>query len=516
MAVKKGPRFRKRDVKTKDTLVGREWVEIDGILVGQPASYVRPKTYTASATRLGERCWDEVHRPEYTLYTYDRGLIHPGIPENIPYADPEDLFGATALGRTLGFRRKTRPRKPSYLNPKGFRRPVRSSRVWNSGGPFYIIKASNPWYYVQGNARYSRVTGVHEWFYEGGFVPTSFGSGQMSSMDLQYESLESSATPGDASGWGAEGWNKSRPKVETGNMAQAIWEAREAPQMLETTADFFQKSWKAVGGHPTKWGPKGAVQEFMSLHGPKELSNQFLNNQFGWFPFLNDLLGLYKTQRDYERRLLQLMRDNGQYVKRRRFLRKQADAPTNLQYSSTPLVWPNMYSYLYDYEGPNFGHTYTYVEQTDDIWFEGKFSYYIPAFDQSLYDQRPDLAALYGATQWATMNGFRFSPSLLWKITPWSWLADWFSNAGDVIANITASAEDNLHAKYAYIMRHMTKRAVNDTTLYTVNGNTNLFWYQEIETKHRDVASPYGFNLTWDDFSPTQLAILAALGLSRM
>jgi len=84
-----------------------------------------------------------------------------------------------------------------------------------------------------------------------------------------------------------------------------------------------------------------------------------------------------------------------------------------------------------------------------------------------------------------------------------------------VIENINASAEDNLAAKYAFIMRHTSTRVVNDTTLYTVNGDKNLFWYQDIETKHREAASPYGFNLTWDNFSPSQLAILAALGISK-
>jgi len=514
-----GPRFRKRDVPTKDTFVGKEWAENNGVRIPSDGySYIRPSTYTASASRLGERCWDEVHRQEYLLYTYDRMMIDPGN-EHVPYASPEELFAAGGLYGPVA-QRKNRVRKPRYLNPHGFRRPIRSSRVWTTGGPFYKIRASNPWYDVQGSAHYS-FGGSLKYVYEGGFVPTSFGSGQMGSVDMTYQALESTEKPGDASTFGAEGWNKSRPKIDSAGMAQAIYEAREGPEMLETTADYFRKSWKSLGGAANFFGPKRAAKQFLKRHNPfgsagrNEVANQFLNNTFGWSPFLNDLSQLLKTQRQYESRLLQLMRDNGQYVKRRRSVRKSGSTE-NIQHSTTPLVWPPMYSYLYVYdEHGNYGHTNTYTEQVDDIWFEGQFSYYIPAFDQKLYDNRPDLATLYGAVQWARMNGLAFSPELLWKVTPWSWLADWFSNAGDVVSNIVASAQDNLHAKYAYIMRHVSKRVVNDTTLYTVNGNTNLFWYQEIETKCRDVASPFGFNLTWDDFSPTQLAILAALGLSR-
>jgi len=518
VAVKKGPRFRKRDVKTRDTRVGREYAietSTGRIIPNTDYSYTRLASYTASATRLGERCWDEVHKREYTLYTYDRMLVDPGLPPDIPYADPEDLFGATALGRAVGFKRKTRPRKPRYLNPKGFRRPVRSSRVWTTGGPFYKIRASNPWYIVQGVDRYASRTSGIQYIYEGGFVPTSFGSGQMASLDLQYDALESASTPGDASPYGAEGWNRSRPRIDSSGMAQAMYESKDGPDMLFTTADYFKRSWRELGGKPNGWGPREVVKRFLRRHSPVEAANQHLNNAFGWAPFLNDFASLLKTQRNYERLILQLMRDNGQWVKRRRSIRKTG-SQEQLQFSNVPLVWPPMVSYLYDYdEHGRYGHTNTYVEQTDDIWFEGQFSYYLPQFDQKLYDSRPDLASLYAATQWARVNGLAFNPELLWKVTPWSWLADWFGNAGHIISNITAAGQDNLVAKYAYIMRKTTKRVVNDTTLYTVNGNVNLFWYQEIETKHRDVASPYGFNLTWDDMSPYQLSILAALGFTK-
>jgi hypothetical protein len=177
-----------------------------------------------------------------------------------------------------------------------------------------------------------------------------------------------------------------------------------------------------------------------------------------------------------------------------------------------------MYTQLYNYDSRGrSGFTNCYQQLVDTIWFEGCFSYYIPSFDQALYDNAdPVLQQLYAISQWARVYGFMISPSLLWKITPWTWLADWFGNAGHIIDNINASAEDNLHAKYAYIMRTTQKRVVNDTTLFTVNGNVNMFWSQYIETKSRDAASPFGFNLTWDDLSPTQLAILAALGMTRV
>jgi hypothetical protein len=108
-------------------------------------------------------------------------------------------------------------------------------------------------------------------------------------------------------------------------------------------------------------------------------------------------------------------------------------------------------------------------------------------------------------------------PNVLWRLAPWSWLVDWFVNAGDVISNLTDMAIDGLVLQYGYMMEHtiicdelrlvgprFKSGALVDTTLCLVT-----------ETKQRVKATPYGFGLSWSSFSPTQLAILAALGITH-
>jgi len=108
------------------------------------------------------------------------------------------------------------------------------------------------------------------------------------------------------------------------------------------------------------------------------------------------------------------------------------------------------------------------------------------------------------------------TPSLAWELLPWSWMVDWFGNVGDLMANISAASYDNLVAKYAYIMRtrRISYNTIQDQPL-TIGKSLRLNGTFFVETKERAAASPYGFGLDWNGFSTSQLAILAALGISR-
>jgi hypothetical protein len=114
--------------------------------------------------------------------------------------------------------------------------------------------------------------------------------------------------------------------------------------------------------------------------------------------------------------------------------------------------------------------------------------------------------------------GLSLTPDIVWNLTPWSWAVDWFSNTGDVISNLTDWATDGLVLRYGYVMEHTI---TSDT--YTYSGNTGLIdgnvrvppLTLVTETKIRRRANPFGFGITWDGLSPRQLAITAALGLTR-
>jgi hypothetical protein len=144
-------------------------------------------------------------------------------------------------------------------------------------------------------------------------------------------------------------------------------------------------------------------------------------------------------------------------------------------------------------------------------WFSGAFTYHVPV-DESRYGrlakQASDARKLYGAT---------IDPEVLWNLTPWSWAADWIANTGDIMSNVSDAITDGLVMRYGYLMEHTI---IKDT--YTLAGfdiigvpSNSLITSFSTETKRRVRATPYGFGLTWEGFTPYQLSILAALGISR-
>jgi hypothetical protein len=113
--------------------------------------------------------------------------------------------------------------------------------------------------------------------------------------------------------------------------------------------------------------------------------------------------------------------------------------------------------------------------------------------------------------------GIQLTPGAIWNLAPWSWAADWFSNAGDVLQNLDSWIIDGLVVRYGYMME---TTIVRDT--YTMVGPTGYPGNPlasdvivESITKQRLKSSPYGFGLTWDTLSPRQIAIATSLGLSR-
>jgi hypothetical protein len=120
-----------------------------------------------------------------------------------------------------------------------------------------------------------------------------------------------------------------------------------------------------------------------------------------------------------------------------------------------------------------------------------------------------------------TFLGLDLTPEVLWQITPWSWLLDWFANLGDVISNISNLSLKDIILDYAYLTNRIeTERGILawKPSLY---GNLKLsrnVVSHKVTTveKTRNQASPYGFSVGFDGLSPYQISILVALGLARM
>ena len=120
------------------------------------------------------------------------------------------------------------------------------------------------------------------------------------------------------------------------------------------------------------------------------------------------------------------------------------------------------------------------------------------------------------ATRASVLLGIELTPEVLWNLTPWSWAADWFANMGDVLSNVSDFANDGLVMHYGYMMETSHVTHTYDLHGHGLNGVESplTLTFENIQ-KQRIKASPFGFGLTWESFTPRQLAILAALGISR-
>lgn len=263
--------------------------------------------------------------------------------------------------------------------------------------------------------------------------------------------------------------------------------------MLKGTAEFFHNAWKAMGGAP-------------DFFGPKRVADAWLNTQFGWLPFLSDMRKFAKTYHDADRQLAHLRRNNGRWVRRGGSVREVTGSEVVASSATQNMHSPTLATYFYPGASSGYYGSYTVTRETSQrVWFKAAFRYYIPEI-RSVAWERKALRLLYGGN---------ISPSLLWNLTPWSWLVDWCSSVGDAIDNLDNGLAENLAAKYAYIMG-TTEESYRVKSHCALDSPVDAEWEFLISRKTRSEASPFGFGLTPDDFTGRQWSILSALGLSRL
>lgn len=235
--------------------------------------------------------------------------------------------------------------------------------------------------------------------------------------------------------------------------------------------------------------------------------HEYLNVVFGWQPLVHDISSFAKAVRHANTVLEQYERDSGGVVRRKyHFPEKTTTEVTTVAVGAQP-YGPNST----DCFSPPYGDLIRVRETTQSRWFSGAFTYHLPLG----YDSRNAMARY--AARAEVLLGITPTPETLWNLAPWSWAVDWFSSTGDVISNLTSWATDGLVMRYGYMMEHTIVKDTYTLTRSGLSGGSNVPPLTLVtETKIRRRANPFGFGLTWSGLSPRQLAIAAALGLSKI
>jgi hypothetical protein len=286
-----------------------------------------------------------------------------------------------------------------------------------------------------------------------------------------------------AESYGATAWNRMRPDRPDMSILNALYELREVPESLKP--------------------------RILKYRDGKAWSDYFLAVNFGWLPLLSDCQDFVRTTINMKNRLDQLLRDEGKPVTRRISMNSgfpaRNDGPISGESYSVGvgLVTPC-------YVGvPKYTDT---LSVTSKLWGVGQFKYWLPPGPRDWKWRAREILRVYGAYP---------SPAVVWNAIPWTWLADWFTNVGDVLENIDFTVADRLASNYAFVMRHVLEKLTRTTTavLMTPSGaptTVNLTSYLIGETKERALIDPFSPAVTFDSMSPRQAAILGAIGYSRM
>jgi hypothetical protein len=375
---------------------------------------------------------------------------------------------------------------------------------YRGGGPFASISFDLPSSQVQGVGTYSSAGafGSSRFEYSGGFVDDGQWGADSSANYL------SVGVP-DLSGYDSRAWDELKPRVSKASLAQFIYELKDLPGQLETSANLLANSWRSFGG-----GYSGVV-----MH-PKSVADNFLNHEFGWVPFISDLYNLFDVYSQSEKYISDLVAQNNTWVRKSRVL-EQSDTEKLEHRGYSSGTDPSSGSFQiggicnsYQLDGlPCKGHFDIRSRISSRVWAVGSFKYYRPEFDSSLADFASEWN---NAGRLLTLYGMRINPTLIYKVTPWTWAVDWFSQFGKFIQRQDDFISDGIVSRFLYVMRE-TKRFMTKTShLNFISSPVTLNWRRTFSMKQRKVAdSPYGFDLTWNNLSIRHWSILAAIGITR-
>jgi hypothetical protein len=287
-------------------------------------------------------------------------------------------------------------------------------------------------------------------------------------------------------GLGTIGISRALPTSPIANTGQFIGELRDLPRIF----------------NPFLW--EGKAKRFKQL--ARNGSNEYLNVEFGWSPFIADILQFFDVTSSAQKTLEQYSRDSGKHIRRRRNISSSLVTDT-FTYSGNFVPYPP----------PQITVTGGQLTRTTSIqtrsWFSGAFTYYLPPIDGSVssYYNRYSAYAqkLYGIKP--------LDPFLVWELTPWSWALDWISNSRSVLRNLSAFSTGDLVMHYGYVMEEKIKTQSWALTGYKFpHASSPTLWDTRTEiSRVRLKATPFGFGLNPASFSPFQKGIIAALGINR-
>lgn len=238
----------------------------------------------------------------------------------------------------------------------------------------------------------------------------------------------------------------------------------------------------------------------------QKAGGEYLNVEFGWKPLVSDLRK-FATAVNTSAEIWEQYRKGSAHKTRRSY--HFPDVFTQRISKGEFLPYPSAWTHGF-FTGDGVQYS------TTSLWYKGAFKYFVP--------EPVDFASKmsYWQSQAGKILGVRLTPDTVWNISPWSWAIDWFTNTGDLFANVSNLGQDGLVSQYGYVMASQEVRtSVGGWCNYTKLGGGQSdtpasanFMSLVARKKRVPQLSPYGFGTTIGQLTDRQYAICIALGLS--
>lgn len=354
---------------------------------------------------------------------------------------------------------------------------------YREGGPFYTIRMQQHVGIRDVSLRKSKVTNRD---YDGPiYLPPP-------SIDISDKAMYGfrSEDTSDLDTYGATAIAQCSPTNPVSNLGTGI-------------AEIFRE------GFPTLPGVQAWKRRLETI---KAAGSEFLNAEFGWLPLLNEVHEVRDAVKHHLTLIQQYERDANRQI-RRSFVYPEEHSEHSVTSTGRARIVSRS-DPSWDSVSPST--VTTRFEVTRRRWFDGAFVH--PPLDKSdifsgLYDAESTANHLFGTT---------ITPKMLWELTPWSWAVDYFTNAGDVVTNLQNLVQYGLVMRYGYMMEESIEKVTNSISSSGLDREPGVSagacpdsWVL-IKSKVRRAANPFGFGYTGSDLSPTQWAILAAVGISLL
>lgn len=241
-------------------------------------------------------------------------------------------------------------------------------------------------------------------------------------------------------------------------------------------------------------------------YSPRKGGEDYLAWQFGFRPVIQDIYGLARSIDTADKQWRSYVK--GSNTLQRRHYTYPIEQSTEITDVATG---GSVYPILPAAFGSGMASTLKRTRTVVTVYkFSAAYAYHVPK------PSRKASEFARRALQYQKQYGLEIDPELLWNLSPWSWLIDWFLPVGDFVSQASNLQFGNTALPWAYMSASYRVSDVYERPgcrLIDGKGPGTL----EVVThyKRRVTASPYGFGVAWNDLSAFQLSILAAIGISR-